>query len=52
MDDPTCTIRLSIADMQKLITGGLNPTLAYTLGKLKVDGSLGYAMKLASVLDD
>ena len=51
-DDPDCTIRLSIADMQKLISGRLNATLAYTLGKLKVDGSLGYAMKLASVLDD
>ena len=49
--DVDCTIRLSIEDMAKLIAGSLNPTLAYTLGKLKVDGSLGYAMKLASVLD-
>ncbi len=47
-----CRIRLSIADMGKLMTGNLNPTLAYTLGKLKVDGSLGIAMKLAARLDD
>ena len=51
-DDADCTIRLSLADMEKLISGNLNPTMAYTLGKLKVDGSLGYAMKLASVLDE
>ncbi len=51
-EDATCTIRLSIGDMEKLIAGNLNPTLAYTLGKLKVDGSLGYAMKLAARLDD
>lgn len=51
-EEMDCRIRLSIADMGKLMTGNLNPTLAYTLGKLKVDGSLGIAMKLAARLDD
>ena len=51
-DDMDCRIRLSIADMGKLMAGNLNPTLAYTLGKLRVDGSLGIAMKLAARLDD
>lgn len=47
-----CTIRLSIHDFEKLMAGALNPTLAYTMGRLKVDGSLGLAMKLAARLED
>jgi putative sterol carrier protein len=39
-----CTIRLS-EDRR------LSPTLAYTLGQIKVEGSLGVAMKLASLLE-
>ena len=50
--DADCTIRMSADDMEKLIAGSLNPTLAYTLGKLKIDGSMGIAMKLASMLDE
>lgn len=47
-----CTIRLSAANMEKLIEGSLNPMLAYTLGKLKIDGSMGVAMKVAGLLED
>jgi putative sterol carrier protein len=46
-----CTIRLSEDRLQQLIDGRMSPTLAYTLGQIKVDGSLGVAMKLASLLD-
>ncbi|MGI9511248.1 MAG: SCP2 sterol-binding domain-containing protein [Geminicoccaceae bacterium] len=46
-----CTIALSAANLEKLIAGDLSPTLAYTLGQIKVDGSLGVAMKLASLLE-
>jgi putative sterol carrier protein len=49
--DADCTISLSAANLEKLLTGQLNPTLAYTLGHIKVDGSLGVAMKLASMMD-
>ena len=52
LDEADCTIRLSPADLQKLIDGDLNPTLAYTLGKLKVSGSMGVALKVASMLED
>ena len=38
--------------MEKLMAGTLNPTLAYSLGKLKVDGSLGVALKLASMMEE
>lgn len=47
-----CTLRLSVENMEKLMAGTLNPTLAYTLGKLKVDGSIGVALKLASIMED
>ncbi len=47
-----CTIRLSAADMEKMIEGALNPMMAYTLGKLKIDGSMGIAMKVAGLLED
>ena len=46
-----CTIRLSEDRLAELIDGRLSPTLAYTLGQIKVEGSLGVAMKLASLLE-
>lgn len=33
-----------------ILDGELNPTMAFMSGKLKVDGSMGMAMKLGSVL--
>ena len=46
------TITISNDNMMKLMDGQLNPTIAYTLGKLKVQGSMGYALKLASMVED
>jgi putative sterol carrier protein len=46
------TIRLSVENLQKLMAGELDPTLAYMTGKIKIEGSLGVAMKLASMLGD
>jgi putative sterol carrier protein len=46
-----CTIRLSEDRLSQLIEGRLSPTLAYTLGQIKVEGSLGVAMKLAGLLE-
>lgn len=51
-DEPACTIKVSGATMLKLLAGTLNPMLAYTLGRLKVSGSMGVAMKLASALGE
>jgi putative sterol carrier protein len=50
-EDADCVISLSPGNLEKLIAGDLSPTLAYTLGQIKVDGSLGVAMKLASLLE-
>ena len=53
-DDDTAetTLVLSPENMQKLMTGDLNPMVAFTMGKLKVFGSRGIALKLGSLLDE
>jgi putative sterol carrier protein len=45
-------LRLSGADLEKLIAGRLSPMLAFSTGRLRVGGSKGVAMKLASMLDE
>jgi putative sterol carrier protein len=50
-DDAETTLVLSSENMSKLIAGDLNPMVAFTLGKLKVFGSKGIALKLSSLLD-
>jgi putative sterol carrier protein len=50
-DDAETTLALSPENMVKLINGDLNPMVAFTLGKLKVFGSKGIALKLSSLLD-
>ncbi len=49
--EAACTVRLSEAKLERLLRGELSPTLAYTLGQIKVEGSLGVAMKLAGMLE-
>lgn len=44
--DARVTIRADAADFLKLVTGNLNPTLAFVRGKLKVKGDLGFAATL------
>lgn len=51
-DEADCTIGLSVDNMLKLLDGNLSPTIAYTLGKLKIQGSMGLALKLSSLLED
>ena len=45
-------LRLSDADLSRLIAGRLSPMLAFSTGKLRVEGSKGVALKLASLLDE
>ena len=44
-----CTITITIEDFESLLSGDLDPTTAFMMGKLKVDGDMGIAMKLSSV---
>ena len=50
--EAACVIRLSSENMESLMAGTLNPMMAYTLGKLKIEGSMGVAMKVASLLEE
>lgn len=51
-DEAETTLALSPENLQKLITGDLNPMVAFTMGKLKIFGSKGVALKLSSLLDE
>ncbi|WP_171212119.1 SCP2 sterol-binding domain-containing protein [Ruegeria sp. HKCCA5426] len=45
-----CTIRISQKNLTKLLTGKLNPMTGVALGKLKISGNMGVAMKLGQLL--
>ena len=50
-DDPADVTLTASADVfQSILEGDTNPTMAFMQGKLSVDGSMGLAMKLGSVL--
>ena len=51
-DEAETTLALSSENMAKLIEGDLNPMVAFTMGRLKVFGSKGIALKLSSLLDN
>ncbi len=44
-------LKLSSDTLDKLMTGRIGPMLAYSTGRLKVEGSQGVALKLAGLLD-
>lgn len=44
------TLTASTETFRAILDGDLNPTTAFMTGKLSVDGSMGLAMKLGSVL--
>jgi putative sterol carrier protein len=50
--DATTTIKISPENLKKLMDGALDPTLAYMTGKLKVEGSMGVALKMTAMFAD
>lgn len=48
--DRSCAVTISSANFNKLIDGKLDPVVAFTLGKLKVEGDLGKALEFAGLL--
>lgn len=49
-DDADVTLTADADTFQSIMEGDLNPTSAFMTGKLSVDGDMGMAMKLGSVL--
>ena len=45
-------MRLSEENLEKLLAGTLDPTMAYMTGKLKVEGKMGVALKINAMLSD
>jgi putative sterol carrier protein len=46
-----CTLKLSDKNFKKMIMGKLNGTAAFMTGKLKIQGSMGLALKLEGILN-
>jgi len=51
-NDADCTLKCSMKTFQGLMDGSQDPTMAFMMGKLKVEGSMGLAMKLNSIIED
>ena len=49
-EDADCTLSADADTFQAMMTGDLNPTAAFMSGKLSVDGDMGVAMKLGTLL--
>ncbi|MBO0589580.1 SCP2 sterol-binding domain-containing protein [Sporosarcina sp. E16_8] len=45
-----CALTMSVKDFKKLLAGNLNSTAAFMMGKLKVKGTIGLALKLEGLL--
>lgn len=50
-DEAETTLVMTPENLQKLMNGDLSPMVAFTMGKLKIFGSKGIALKLSSLLD-
>lgn len=48
--DSDCTISISLEDFNEMLDGNLDPQMAFMSGKLSIDGNMGIAMNLASVI--
>lgn len=49
-NDRSCAFTIEQGNFIKLMDGKLDPVLAYTLGKLKVEGDLGKALEFSKLL--
>ena len=45
-----CIIGISLTDFAAMTSGDLDATTAFMMGKLKINGSMGVALKLQSIL--
>jgi len=48
--DADCLIIASLEDFQKIMDGEMNSMMAVMMGKMKIKGDMGVAMKLQSIV--
>jgi acyl-CoA dehydrogenase len=48
--DAACLVHIKLDDMRALLSGDLNPMMAFMTGKIKVKGDMGIALKLQNFL--
>lgn len=48
--DADCTLKADADTFHAMMSGDLNPTAAFMSGKLSIDGDMGAAMRLGSLL--
>ena len=46
------TLSCTVATLEGILSGTQDPNIAFMMGKLKVKGNMGLAMKLNSILED
>ena len=46
-----CTISVSLENFEKMVKGDLDGTTAFMMGKLRVAGDMGLAMKIGPILE-
>lgn len=51
-DDNDLTLSCSINVFEGILNGSQDPNIAFMMGKLKVQGNMGLAMKLNAILED
>lgn len=49
--DADVTFVLSMENFEGLVSGSLNPQMAFMMGKLKIEGDMGLALKLADIFE-
>lgn len=50
--DAEVTLRTSVETFEKILKGDQDPNIAFMMGKLKVSGSMGLALKLNAMLEE
>ncbi|MDQ0314334.1 SCP2 sterol-binding domain-containing protein [Amorphus orientalis] len=50
-DEADTVLKLSSDNLMKLVEGRLSPMIAFSTGRLKVEGSQGVALKLAALFE-
>lgn len=47
-----CTVKMTLDDLNAMMSGDLDPMAAFSLGKLQLEGDMSIAMKLGNVMNN